>query len=66
MHILQLQNYTNDLDPAPSAIATITFTEKKVNIQYHAQRTSSQKQDKGGWESGVAEGKPGKGITFEI
>ena len=36
MHILQLQKYTNNLDPAPSTIATITFTEKKVNIQYHA------------------------------
>ena len=66
MHILQLQNYTNDLDPAPSAIATITFTEKKVNIQYHAQRTSSQKQREGHWNRGFAEGKPGKGISFEI
>lgn len=29
IHILQLQKYTNDLDPAPSTIATKIFTERK-------------------------------------
>lgn len=32
MHNLQLQKYFYDLDPAPSTIATIIFTEKTVNI----------------------------------
>jgi len=26
----------------------------------------SQKQREGGWDKGFAEGKPGKGITFEM
>ena len=66
MHILQLQNYTNDLEPAPSTIATITFTERKVNIQYHGWGASSQKQREGQWNRGLPEDKPGKGISFEI
>jgi hypothetical protein len=28
--------------------------------------TSSKKQVEGGWDGGVLEGKPGKGITFEM
>jgi hypothetical protein len=66
MHILQLQKYTNNLDPAPSTIATITFTEKKVNIQYYGWGASSQKQREGQWNRGLPEDKPGKGISFEI
>lgn len=63
---LQLQIYLHDLDQYLVQFQKLTFTEKKVNVQFYGKAASSQKQREEEWNRGFPERKPGKGITFEM